>query len=113
MVNALLDTTVPVMEVPLVSSSSGVIDFPRRGIGGAARSVAPGRENEAPQAKEAIGLEQVIADLATLIGGTLKTIAETQGVMAAQRDESGEPHRSRTSEHWRNARMYRFHGVNE
>ena len=31
MVNASLDTTVPVMGVPLASSSSGVIDFPRGG----------------------------------------------------------------------------------
>ena len=42
-VNASLDTTVPVMEVPLASSSSGLIDFPRRGIVGAGRTTAPAR----------------------------------------------------------------------
>ena len=89
LVNTSLDTTVPVMEAPLASSSSGVIDFPRRGMEGAAQSVGPSGENEAPQEKEAIGLEQVIADMATLMGGTLKTIAETQRAMAAPRDESG------------------------
>ena len=47
-----------------------------------------------------IGLEQVIADMATLMGGTLKAIAETQRAMAAQREESGEPSQSRTSKHW-------------
>ena len=53
-----------VMEVPLASSSSGVIDFPKRGIVGAAQPVAPVGENEAPREKEAIGLERVIADMA-------------------------------------------------
>ena len=66
MVNASLDTTVPVMEVPLASSSSGVIDFPRKGIVGVARSAAPDSEIEVPREREAIGLEQVIADMATL-----------------------------------------------
>ena len=103
----------PVMEVPLASSSSGVIDFPRRGIVGAARSVAPVRENETPQEKEAIGLEQVIADMATLMGETLKAIAETQMAMVAQKDKSGEPPRSKTSEQWRWARLDRFDGANE
>ena len=70
-VNASLDTTVRVMEVPLASSSSGVVDFPRRGIVGASRLAAPARETETPREKETIGLEQVIADMATLMGGTL------------------------------------------
>ena len=112
-VNTSLDTTVPVMEVPLASSSSGVIDFPRRGIVGAGRSAASARETEAPHERETIGLEQVIGDMATLMGGTLKTIAETQRAMAAQRDGTGEPSRPRTSEHWRNARVDWFDGVNE
>ena len=112
-VNASLDTTVPVMEVPLASSSSGVIDFPRRGIVGAGRSAAPARETETPRERETIGLEQVIADMATLMGGTLKTIAETQRAMASRGEGTGEPHRPRTSEHWRNARVDRFDGVNE
>ena len=80
---------------------------------GAARPVAPAGESEAPRERETIGLERVIADMATLMGETLKTIAETQRAMAAQRDESGEPSQSRTSEHWRNARVDRFDGVNE
>ena len=102
LVNASLETTVPVREAPLASSSSGVIDFPRREMGGAARSVAPSRENEAPHGREA-----------TLMGGTLKTMAETQGVLAAQKSESGEPHRSRSSERGRNAKVDRFDGVGE
>ena len=101
------------MEVPLASSSSGVIDFPRMGIVGAVRPVAPAGESKAPRERDPIGLERVIADMATLMGGTLKTIAETQRAMAAQRDESGEPSRSRTSEHWQNAQVDRFDGVNE
>ena len=111
--NASLDTTVPVMEVPLASSSSGVIDFPRRGIVGAGRSAAPAQETETPREREPIGLEQVIADMATLMGGTLRTIAETQRAMAARGEGTCEPHRPRTSEHWRNARVDRFDGVNE
>ena len=103
----------PVMEVPLASSSSGVIDFPRRGIVGAGRSAAPARETETPREREPIGLEQVIADMATLMGGTLRTIAETQRAMAARGEGTGEPHRPRTSEHWQNARVDRFDGVNE
>ena len=95
------------MEVPLASSSSGVIDFPRRGIVGAGQSAAPARETEAPREREMIGLEHGIADMATLMGGTLKTITETQ------RDGTGEPSRPRTSEHWRNAWVDRFDGVNE
>ena len=79
LVNTSLDTTVPVMEVPLASSSSGVIDFPRRGIVGAARPVAAAGESEAPREREPIGLERVIADMATLMGATLKTMAETEG----------------------------------
>ena len=113
LVNASLDTTVPVMEAPLASSSSGVIDFPRREMGGAARSVAASRENEAPHEREAIGLEQVIADMATVMGGILKTMAEMQRVLAAQKSESGEPHRSRSSERGRNAKVDRFDGVGE
>ena len=112
-VNASLDTTVPVMEVPLASSSSGVIDFPRRGIVGAGRTTAPARGTETPREREPIGLEQVIADMAALMGGTLKTIAETQRAMAARGEGTGKPHRPRTSEHWRNARVDRFDGVNE
>ena len=92
-VNASLDTTVPVMEVPLASSSSGVIDFPRRGIVGAGRTTAPARGIESPREREPIGLEQVIADMAALMGGTLKTIAETQRAMAARGEGTGEPHR--------------------
>ena len=103
----------PVMEVPLASSSSGVIDFPRRGIVGAGRSAAPVRETETPRERETIGLEQVIADMATLMGGTLRTIAETQRAIAARGEGTGEPSRPRTSEHWRNARVDRFDGVNE
>ena len=41
-VNTSLDTTVPVMEVPLASSSSGVIDFPRRGNCGGRADDSPG-----------------------------------------------------------------------
>ena len=99
-VNASLDTTVPVMEVPLASSSSGVIDFPMRGIVGAGRTTAPARGTESPREREPTGMEQVIADMAALMGGTLKTIAETQRAMAARVEGTGEPHRSRTSEHW-------------
>ena len=112
-VNASLDTTMPVMEVPLASSSSGVIDFPRRGIVGAGRTTAPARGTESPREREPIGMEQVIADMAALMGGTLKTIAETQRAMAARVEGTGEPHRPRTSEHWRNARVDRFDGVSE
>ena len=112
-VNASLDTTVPMMEVPLASSSSGVIDFPRKGIVGAGRTTAPARGTESPREREPIGMEQVIADMAALMGGTLKTIAETQRAMAARVEGTGEPHRPRTSEHWRNARVDRFDGVSE
>ena len=89
-VNASLDTTVPVMEVPLASSSSGVIDFPRRGIVGAGRMTAPARGTESPREREPIGMEQVIADMAALMGGTLKTIAETQRAMAARVEGTGD-----------------------
>ena len=51
--------------------------------------------------------------MATLMGGTLWTIAETQRAMAAQRDGTGEPSRPRTSEHWQNAWVDQFDGVNE
>ena len=112
-VNASLDTTVPMMEVPLASSSSGVIDFPRKGIVGAGQTTALARGTESPREREPIGMEQVIADMAALMGGTLKTIAETQRAMAARVEGTGEPHRPRTSEHWRNARVDRFDGVSE
>ena len=112
-VNTSLDTTVPMMEVPLASSSSRVIDFPRKGIVGAGRMTAPARGTESPREREPIGMEQVIADMATLMGGTLKTIAETQRAMAARVEGTGEPHRPRTSEHWRNARVDRFDRVSE
>ena len=112
-VNASLDTTVPLMEVPLASSSSGVIDFPRKGIVGAGRTTAPARGTESPREREPIGMEQVIADMAALMGGTLKTIAETQRAMAARTEGTGEPQRPKISEHWRNARVDRFDGVSE
>ena len=112
-VNASLDTTVPIMEVTLASSSSGVIDFPRKGIVGAGRTTAPARGTESPREREPIGMEQVIADMAALMGGTLKTIAETQRAMAARPEGTGEPQRPKTSEHWRNARVDRFDGVSE
>ena len=83
------------MEVPLASSSSRVIDFPRRGIVGAGRTTAPARGTESPREREPIGMEQVIADMAALMGGTLKTIAETQRAMAARVEGTGEPHRRR------------------
>ena len=55
---------------------------------------------ESPREREPIGMEQVIADMAALMGGTLKTIAETKRAMAARGEETGEPHWPRTSEHW-------------
>ena len=58
-------------------------------------------------------MEQVIADMAALMGGTLKTIAETQRAMAARAEGTGEPQRPKTSEHWRNARVDHFDGVSE
>ena len=80
---------------------------------GAGRTTAPARGTESPREREPIGMEQVIADMAALMGGTLKMIAETQRAMAARVEGTGEPHRPRTSEHWRNARMDRFDGVSE
>ena len=74
---------------------------------------APARGAESPREREPIGMEQVIADMAALMGGTLKTIAETQRAMAARPEGTGEPQRPKTSEHWRNARVDRFDGVSE
>ena len=107
-VDASLNITVPVMEAPLASSSSGVIDYPKRGV-----LVAPLREPEAPPGRETIGLDRVIADMAALIGGTLKTVAETQNALVAGRESAGEPSQSRLQGKGRNFKVDRFHGASE
>ena len=70
--------------------------------------IDPARETETPPEKEAIGLEQVVADMATLMGGALKTMAETQRVMVPPKDE---PAWSRGSESWHSIRVDRLDGA--